>query len=242
MSSVAARFFPPQTSGLGVTVGQSGTPFRIDHDEVFNQTTHLQYQTPWKRGPWIGFNWRYDSGLVAGAVPCYGVSAYNDCPTSTTLNGQPAVDLSGLTADQEFQAGLFCGSVKSSPFTPLPSPCLASQFGSNLVQVPAPGTQNDDHHPARVASRSLFDLCLLYTSLYRSVTVRRRRASAQHWLHAHIELLRPDSSGSVTVLRLPGSAQHLVFVPRPYRRERAGDVHSGQHHQAQLDVQSGNSR
>ncbi len=113
MSSVAARFFPPQTSGLGVTVGQSGTPFRIDHDEVFNQTTHLQYQTPWKRGPWVGFNWRYDSGLVAGAVPCYGVSAYNDCPTSTTLNGQPAVDLSGLTADQEFQAGLFCGNVKS---------------------------------------------------------------------------------------------------------------------------------
>ena len=72
--------------------------------------------------------------------------------------------------------------------------------------------------------------------------LRCRRASAQHWLHAHIELLRPDTSESVAVVRLPGSAQHLVFVPRPYRRERAGDVHSGQHHQAQLDVQSGNSR
>jgi hypothetical protein len=32
--------------------------FRIDHDEKFNQTTHLQYQ-PWKNLPWIGFNWRY---------------------------------------------------------------------------------------------------------------------------------------------------------------------------------------
>jgi hypothetical protein len=42
--------------------------FRIDHDEKFNQTTHLQYQIG-KRGPWVGFNWRYDSGLVAGAVP-----------------------------------------------------------------------------------------------------------------------------------------------------------------------------
>src|SRR5438874_11483590 len=41
-SSVAARFFPPQIGGLGVTVGQSGLPFRIDHDEKFNQTTHLQ--------------------------------------------------------------------------------------------------------------------------------------------------------------------------------------------------------
>ncbi len=96
-------------------MGQSGFPFRIDHDEAFNMTAHLQYQTPWKRGPWFGFNWRYDSGLVAGAVPCYGVLPFNDCPTSTTLNGQPAVDLSGLSADEEFQAGLFCGSVKSQP-------------------------------------------------------------------------------------------------------------------------------
>ena len=60
--------------------------------------------------PWIGFNWRYDSGLVAGAVPCYGVCRQNNCPDSTTLpNGQPAVNLSGLSADQQFQAGLFCG-------------------------------------------------------------------------------------------------------------------------------------
>ena len=49
MSSVAARFFQPQMSGIGVTpAGQGGTGvFRIDHDEKFNQTTHLQYQ-PWK--------------------------------------------------------------------------------------------------------------------------------------------------------------------------------------------------
>src|SRR5664280_1845497 len=167
MSSVAARFFPPQTSGLGVTVGQSGTPFRIDHDEAFNQTTHLQYQTPWKRGSWIGFNWRYDSGLVAGAVPCYGVLPFNNCPTSTMLNGQPAVDLSGLTADQEFQAGIFCGSVRATPFSPVPTPCLASQYGSNLVKIPAPNTQNDDHNPARIASRNLFDLAIGDDNLFK---------------------------------------------------------------------------
>jgi hypothetical protein len=56
MSGVAARFFPPQSAGAGATVGQSGFPFRIDHDERFNQTTHLQYQTPFKNGPFIGFN------------------------------------------------------------------------------------------------------------------------------------------------------------------------------------------
>ena len=160
MSSVAARFFPPQVGGLGVTVGQSGYPFRIDHDEAYNMTAHLQYQTPWKRGPWFGFNWRYDSGLVAGAVPCYGVFPFNDCPTSTTLNGQPAVDLSGLSADQEFQAGLFCGSVKANPYTPLPSPCPVSQYGSNLVKIPAPGTQSDDHNPQRIAPRNLLDLAI----------------------------------------------------------------------------------
>ncbi|MGB8323593.1 MAG: TonB-dependent receptor, partial [Candidatus Acidiferrum sp.] len=93
-SSVAARFFQPQVSGIGVTpAGQGGTGvFRIDHDEHFNQTTHLQYQ-PWKRGPWVGFNWRYDSGLVAGAVP-FATSANPADPGYQ-------VNLAGLTADQQ---------------------------------------------------------------------------------------------------------------------------------------------
>jgi len=71
-SRVAARFFTPQLGGADAvppgTIGTDITPFRIDHDEKFNQTTHVQYQ-PWKNGPWVGVNWRYDSGLVAGAVP-----------------------------------------------------------------------------------------------------------------------------------------------------------------------------
>ena len=65
----------------------------------FNQTTHLQYQ-PWKSGPWLGFNWRYDSGLVAGSVPSTG-RRNERLPDFDKLNGQPAIDLSGLTADQE---------------------------------------------------------------------------------------------------------------------------------------------
>ncbi len=120
MSSVAARFFPPQVAGAGATVGQSGYPFRIDHDEKFNQTTHLQYQLPFHWSPWIGFNWRFDSGLVAGSAPCYNPLS-NDpnsacATTSTLLNGQPAVDLSSLTADQEFEAGLRCGTITSNPY------------------------------------------------------------------------------------------------------------------------------
>ena len=151
-SSVAARFFQPQVSGLGVTPpGQGGTGvFRIDHDEKFNQTTHVQYQ-PWKRGPWIGWNWRYDSGLVAGAVP------FGD--------GVNPVDTSGLSPDQQFQAGLFCAGVKATPTMPISyngvaNTCPGALFGSNLVQVPKPGTENSDHHPPRIQPRNLFDVAV----------------------------------------------------------------------------------
>jgi hypothetical protein len=165
MSSVAARFFTPQISGAGATPSAATGVFRIDHDEAFNMTAHFQYQTPWKRGPWFGFNWRYDSGLVAGSVPCYGIGPANDCPQSTTLNGQPAIlmtntSLIPFTADQQFQAGFTCNGVHATPFVALPSTCLASQFGSTLTTVPAPGTQNDDHNPARIATRNLFDLAI----------------------------------------------------------------------------------
>ncbi len=156
-SSVAARFYTPQTSGLGVVPETSGpgehTPFRIDHDERFNQTTHLQYQ-PIKRGPWMGFNWRYDSGLVAGAVPF--------ATDSTT-----PVDLTGLTADQQMQAGLFCGGARPTLSAPLTS-CAPSQYGSTLLKIPAPGTENDDKNPQRVAPRSLFDLSVGDDNLFRS--------------------------------------------------------------------------
>jgi hypothetical protein len=159
-SSVAARFFPPQAGGLGVTVGQNGLPFRIDHDEKFNQSSQLQYQ-PFKRGPWFAFSWRYDSGQVAGATPCYGVNPGNDCPASTMLDGAPAVAMFGngapLTADEEFEAGFYCGNVHATPTVALPSVCPVSQFGSTLITVPAPGKENDDHNPPRIASRHLFN-------------------------------------------------------------------------------------
>ena len=168
MSSVAARFFPPQTSGLGTTVGQSGTPFRIDHDEKFNQTTHLQYQFG-KTGPWVGFNWRYDSGLVAGQTPCYSVA---NCAQTTTLGGQPAIAMTDsfgtpLTADQEFESGLFCGPQHPTPTVPLPPVCLASQFGSTLLSVPAPNTADPDHNPPRIAPRNLFDVAVGDDNLFK---------------------------------------------------------------------------
>jgi hypothetical protein len=149
--------------------------FRIDHDEKFNQTTHLQYQ-PWKTGPWFGFNWRYDSGLVSGAIPCWATTA--TC-TASTIGSSPSTgsvaltnDITGglLTADQVFQAGFTCNGTLIAP-NPLATatqnpllpgrggtPCAASAFGSIYVRPPAPGTENDDHNPQRIAPRHLFDL------------------------------------------------------------------------------------
>lgn len=173
MSSVAARFFPPQVAGAGATVGGSGYPFRIDHDERFNQTAHLQYQVPGKRSPWIGFNWRFDSGLVAGSAPCYGVTDPNSpcLLSSTQLNGQPAILMVNgfgipLTGDQEFQAGLACNGVKATPTAALPSSCLASQFTSSLINIPAPNTGDNDHNPQRIDPRNLFDASIGQDNLF----------------------------------------------------------------------------
>ncbi|MEI9974760.1 MAG: hypothetical protein WDO73_23575 [Ignavibacteriota bacterium] len=161
MSHVSARFFEPQVAGIGATPVGSQV-FRIDHDEVFNQTTHLQYQ-PWKDGPWFSFNWRYDSGEVAGAVPCAGGNCANG-PNGT----DSVVDVSGITPDQLFEAGLFCGAVRATPTMPI-SPtglCPASQYGSNLLKIPAAGTENDDHNPPRIAPRNLFDIAVGHDNLF----------------------------------------------------------------------------
>ena len=166
-SSVAARFFTPQVGGAGANPSGSAGVFRIDHDERFNETAHIQYQ-PWKRLPWMGFNWRYDSGLVAGSTPC-NADTGTCAATTTTLDGQPAVAMVNtvanaagvnepLSADQEFQAGFTCNGVRATATQALPSVCLASQFGSSLIKVPAPGTENDDHNPQRIQQRNLFDL------------------------------------------------------------------------------------
>ena len=170
-SSVAARFFTPQIGGAGATVTTgTGLPFRIDHDERYNQSTHLQYQ-PWKRGPWVGWDWRFDSGMVAGATPCYGVIDGNNCPQSTGTSAAPAIlmqDALGnpLSADLEFEAGFACNGVHATPTLALPSSCLASQFTSNLIKIPAANAENDDKNPPRIAQRNVFDLSLGQDNLF----------------------------------------------------------------------------
>jgi hypothetical protein len=139
------RFFPPGVGGLLFNSPPPPGVFRIDHDQAFQQSTHVQYQ--WKNnGPWVGFNWRYDSGLVAGAVPL--------APDANT-----SVDLTVLTPDQQMQAGLFCGNVFPTLTAPLTF-CAPSLYGSTRINLPAPGTDNPDTNPARIKARNLFDVAV----------------------------------------------------------------------------------
>ncbi len=135
-----ARFFPPESGGLFFNSDLPGGVFRIDHDQKFEQTTQVQYQfMQWKKvAPYVNFTWRYDSGLVSGAVPDY----------ATALT---------FTPDQQAQIGLFCGGVFATPTQGI-TQCSSADRGALRVRIPADGTANDDTNPARIAPRNLFDM------------------------------------------------------------------------------------
>jgi hypothetical protein len=143
MGHAHSLFYPPEVGGLIFNSGISSGPFLIDHDQKFEQTTHLQYQ-PKAHGPWYGFSWRYESGLVAGNVP-FG-----------TAPGVP-VNLTYLTPDQQQQIKLSCNGVRATLSAPLAS-CLPEQLKSPLVTIPRAGTESPASNPPRVAPRNLFDM------------------------------------------------------------------------------------
>ena len=82
--------------------------------------------------------------------------ANSPCGGITLPGGQPGVDLSGLTPDEEFQAGIICDGVAATPYSGFTA-CDNAGYKSNLVQIPAPNTEDDDHNPPRIAPRNLFD-------------------------------------------------------------------------------------
>jgi hypothetical protein len=137
MGHTRARFFGPETGGLIFNSPVNTGVFRIDHDEAFEQTTSARYQFG-KTGPWLAFTWRYDSGLVAGAVG--------------SLDDALALD-----GDQQAAIGFFCGNHKATLFNPITS-CDSPNYGATRLRIPAPGTEDDDHNPPRIAPRHLFDI------------------------------------------------------------------------------------
>jgi len=93
--------------------------FRIDHDQTFNATTNVQYGFEKCMGASAALSWRYDSGLVAGAVGSL-------------------EDALALTADQRAAIGFFCGNQFATRDQALRVPAA----GSRDVLI-APTTQPD---------------------------------------------------------------------------------------------------
>jgi hypothetical protein len=144
-----ARYFFPEDGGL---IPQ-GTPlsegvFRIDHDQAFQSNVSLRYQRP-HNAEWISLIYRFDSGLVVSGVPDAGAAL-------------------GTTPNQQVTIGLACNGVFATVSEPLTTCAEANgtegKVTSTLVRLPQGGyggfasAENDDHNPARVQPRNLFDL------------------------------------------------------------------------------------
>ena len=83
------------------------------------------------------------------------------------------MDASIITPDQQFQAGLSCNGVYATPAVGISSSlgydiCPGNEYKSKYVSIPAPGTENDDHNPPRIAPRNLFDLSIGDDNLFNS--------------------------------------------------------------------------
>ncbi len=157
MGHTRSRFFGPSNGGLIFNSPLETHVFRIDHDQAFQQTTSLRYEAPkgaplGRYQPWIGFTWRYDSGLVAGAVP-------------------DLASVLSLSAAQQAAIGFYCGSQVASPFSGISS-CASSNYGATRLTVPKAGTFSADHNPARVAPRNLLDVSVGADNLFHAERYR----------------------------------------------------------------------
>jgi len=148
MAHTSAIYSPPGAGGI--LLEDATGDFRIDHDQKFNATTNLQYTFEKRTGAWAALSWRYDSGLVAGAVG--------------SLD-----DALGLTADQQVAMGFFCGSRMAEMGAPLTgAECTSSNYGATRLRIPAEGTADDVTNPPRIAPRHVFDLGLGMDNLLRT--------------------------------------------------------------------------
>ena len=154
MAHTNAIYSPPGVGGI--LLEQPEGDFRIDHDQKFNSTTNLQYIFEKRVGAWAALSWRYDSGLVAGAV----------------ANLEDALTLTG---DQQAAIGFYCGNQFATRDVALTSAsCTSSNFGATRLKIPAEGTADDVANPPRVAPRHLLDFGLGADNLLRTDRTKLR--------------------------------------------------------------------
>jgi hypothetical protein len=134
-SHVRSRLFGPEVGGISFSAPYSNVA-RPDHDEGLAMNLNVRYQFG-RRGPWLNASYRYDGGLVAVAVP----------------NVHAALQLTG---DEQQQMGLHCDSTFATVSVPIRS--CAGTVSATRIRIPAPGTENDDTHPPRIAIRNTVDV------------------------------------------------------------------------------------
>jgi hypothetical protein len=180
--------FGPENGGLIFGSPVDRSVVRIDHDQALQSTTYVQYQLH-KNGPWVSFTWRYDSGIVSGAVP-------------------DLASVLGLTADQQAQIEFYCGGQMATPWSPITT-CDSSNWGTKLVRIPAAGTENDDTNPPRVRPRHLFNIGVGSDNLFHTDRFR--------WT-LRLEALNITNKVAMFNFLSTCSGTHFV-APRTYRAE-----------------------
>jgi hypothetical protein len=188
MGHTRSRYFAPSNGGLLFNSPLDSSVFRIDHDQAFQQTTHLIYRRP-HNGAWLAFTWRYDTGLVAGAVG--------------SLD-----DALGLTGAQQAAIGFYCGGQFATPANAI-ALCASSNYGATRLVIPAAGTSDADHDPPRIAPRHLFDVGAGTDNLFHADRVRTTLKLTVTNLANHVALYNFLSTFSGT---------HFVS-PRAYQME-----------------------
>ncbi len=188
MGHANARFFGPENGGIIFNSNLTVGAYRQDHDQVYQQNVNLHYQ-PTRNGWWAGFTWRYDSGLVVGAV--------------NSLQNALA-----LSADQQSTIGLYCGDERASLAHRITA-CNSPDYGAVRINILPPGTENDDRNPPRTKSRHIFSLGAGTDNLFHAERLRTM---------VHFTILNLTNEAALYNFLSPFSGTHLV-EPRVYQMQ-----------------------
>jgi hypothetical protein len=190
LSNTRALLFGPELGGL--RFGEEFAPVaRPDHDEPFQQNTHVEYRSGSRLGFWGGLTWRYDSGLVAVEVPTY-------------------ADALALTGDEQAAMGLYCGDTFATRAQPLRA-CELPAFGATRINIPALGTADQETNPPRVAPHHLFDAAVGMDRVHLGFLRARLRVTAIN-LFDSVALYNFLSTFSGTHFVTPRSVQAQMTV------------------------------
>ena len=170
------------------TPGDSpGCSFRIDHDQKFNATTSAEYVLHKASGTWAAVSWRYDSGLVSGAIG-------------------DVLDLLTLTPAQQAAAGVSCAGVFATANSGI-SDCAPDQIAASRLSVPAAGTGDPLTNPTRVAPRHVVDLGFGVDNVLRT---------NQHKLKVRLSVVNVANTEALYNFLSTFSGTHFV-TPRAYQ-------------------------